>query len=164
MSWKVRSVKLSDMGSMSLRRSRTFGMSPDVIWPIVADLDGYSDHVANLAVTEVLSGQGVGAVRRCENDRGQDWREAVVEWEDGRRYVIDVDTTTYPAPLRQMFRRFRGTWTVDPAPEGCEVTIRFDADIRGGPLGTALVRRMARSAERDLESILDSYGAAAESR
>ena len=146
---------------MTLQRSRRYGVPAGTMWRIVADLDGYAEHVHNLAVTEVVSGSGEGALRRCENDRGQDWRESVATWDDGRQYVIEVDTTTYPAPLRQMFKRFRGTWTVTPESDGCEVSIRFDAEIRGGPIGSAVVSRMAKSAEDDLESILDSYGAAA---
>lgn len=149
------------MGAMNLAVSRRYDLPASQLWEVVSDLDGYASHADGLSVTEVIAGEAESAVRRCVNDKGQEWNEAVAEWQEGRRYVIEVDTDTYPPPLRQMFKSFVGTWSVEPHAEGCEVTMRFDAEVRGGKLGVALVNRMAAKAQHDLERTLDSYGRAA---
>jgi hypothetical protein len=70
---------------------------------------------------------------------------------------MEVETTTYPAPLRQLLRTFSGTWTVEPAAGGSHVAVVFDAVPRLGPLGRAALRLMGRRARSELEGILDTY-------
>lgn len=146
------------MADMTLEVERRTDLPPDAVWPVIADMDGYADHVSSLAETTVVAGREQGARRRCVDTRGRDWQETCVVWEEGRRYVVDVDVSTYPADLRAVFRSFRGTWEVEPAADGgSTVRIRFDGDVRGGRLGAGIVRRLAASARRDLDQTLDSY-------
>lgn len=148
------------MAHVTLIAERSYDLPPSAMWPTVADLDGYADHVAGLLVTEVVEGSGEGAIRRCEV-RGGDWTERVVEWDNGHRYVVEVDTTSYPQPLRALFRRFTGAWTVEPTHDGSLVRIELRGEVRGGAPVAALVRRLTRRNRRELEQTLESYGVAA---
>ena len=152
------------MAFMELTATRVYDATPDAMWSIVSDLDGYADHVGGLAITEVIDGHALGAVRRCETTRGDDWSEIVSEWDEGRRYVIDVETSTYPTVLRSIFTAFRGVWTVAPEGSGSRVTITFRGQVRGGPVAAAAVQRMAKRNLRDIEDTLASYGAAVHDR
>lgn len=44
-----------------------------------------------------------------------------------------VKTETYPFPLRQMFRRFGGTWEVELYRSVARVTMRYEVEL--SPLG-----------------------------
>lgn len=153
------------MATMTLEVARDSDLPVEAIWPIVADLDGYAAHVPTLSSTRVIDGARDGARRRCVDARGRDWEETCVLWEQGRRYTVEVDVSTYPPDLRAVFRSFRGTWDVVPRPDGgSTIRIRFDGDVRGGRAGAALVKRMAARATRDLEATLDSYERTARDR
>lgn len=146
------------MAQMTLEVARETDVPAATLWPVVADLDRYADHVASLSETTVIDGAGRGARRRCVDARGRHWEETCVLWDEGRRYTVDVDVATYPADLRAMFRSFRGIWEVTPrADGGSMVRIRFEGDVRGGRLGASIVERIATRARQDLEDTLDSY-------
>ena len=85
-------------------------------------------------------------------------------WDEGRRYDIEVDTSTYPTVLRSVFSSFRGTWTVEPEADGSRVTIDFTGTVRGGRLAASVVQRMARRNQKDIEATLVSYGEAVRTR
>lgn len=153
------------MAVLTLEVERVTDLPADVLWPVIADLDGYAGHAPSLSSTTVLAGAGDGARRRCVDARGRAWEETCVLWEEGRRYAVDVDVATYPVDLRAIFRTFRGTWEVEPRPEGgSTMRMRFSGDVRGGRAGRAIVDRMAASARRDLEATLTSYERAARER
>ena len=152
------------MAQMNLTATRTYDAAPETMWAVIADLDGYADHVGGLAITEVVDGSNLGAQRRCETTGGDDWYERVVAWDEGRRYDIEVDTSTYPTVLRSVFSSFRGTWTVEPEADGSRVTIDFTGTVRGGRLAASVVQRMARRNQQDIEATLVSYGEAVRTR
>jgi hypothetical protein len=146
------------MADLTLTVERVSDLPADVLWSVVADLDGYADHVGTLTTTTVVAGAAEGARRRCVDARGRSWEETCVLWDDGRRYVIDVDVATYPLDLRMLFRSFRGTWEVEPRVDGGSVVrVQFEGDVRGGRPATTVVARMAARARRDLEATLASY-------
>ena len=139
-----------------------YEVSATELWPIVADLNAYADHVTGLASTEVTSGSGVGATRTCRTVKGETWSEVVAVWEPGQRFVMEVDTATYPFPLKQLFRAFTATWELTPTPSGSQVCITFFPNVRAGWLLWPLVKFGARQSRRDLEYTLESYRSAAE--
>ena len=150
------------MAHIELTATRTYDASPEVLWAIVADLDAYAHHVRGLAVTQVIDGHALGATRRCETKGGDDWTEQVTEWDDGRRYAVDVDTSTYPTLLRSVFSAFRGVWIIAPDGEGARVTVTFRGTVRGGPLVAAVIQQMAKRNLSHLEETLASYAVTAD--
>jgi ribosome-associated toxin RatA of RatAB toxin-antitoxin module len=129
----------------------------DVAWKVVADLAGYAQIAPGLSHVEILQGDREGLRRRCYDQRGRGWNETCTLWEPGRRYRMQVDTASYPFPLRQLLRAFQGTWSVNPVPEGTRITVRFDAQPRLGLLSRLAIRAMGGKADRDLAQLLDNY-------
>jgi len=128
----------------------------DVAWALVSDLDAYGAVAPSLAATTVLDGTGVGMRRRCELPRGGSWEETCTSWSEGSDYELEVDTATYPVPLRQMLRAVRGRWSVRPAGATHSlVTMRLAMALKrpAWPLRPYLRRRLAR----ETSTILDSW-------
>lgn len=120
---------------------RYIGAARAHTWEVLSDLDGWGAHAPNLSKTEVIDGAGEGAVRRCYNNAGKGWSETCTLWQPGRRYVMEVDTSDYPYPMRVM----RGTFSVADEGRGSRVKLRFDYQFKYGPLG-ALAGVLARPA------------------
>ncbi len=140
--------------------SRDVDASPAEVWPVIADIGGYADHVTDLATTHVLEGSGEGAVRECVTTKDERWREDVTVWRPNETYEVEVRTDTYPVPLQQVFRRFTGVWSVEPLGDGARVTISFIADVRGGwPMWRLLLLGMG-SHRANLDATLRSYQSA----
>jgi hypothetical protein len=148
------------MKKVTISAERTIAAPVAATWEAVADVAAYAQAASSLSRVEV-SGSGEALRRRCYNARGQSWDERSTLWEEGRRYRMEVDTTSYPAPLRQLLRSFYGTWSVERAAGGSRVMVAFDAVPRLGPLGRTVVRLMGRRARNELEGILDTYERAA---
>ena len=138
------------MKQVTISAERTIAAPPAATWEAVADVSAYAQAASSLSRVEVSGG-------------GQSWDERCTLWEEGRRYRMEVDTTSYPAPLRQLLRSFSGTWSVEPTAERSRVVVAFDAVPRLGPLGRT-VRLMGRRARSELEGILDTYERAATRR
>jgi hypothetical protein len=113
-------------------------------------------HAPNLSATEVVEGEGVGMVRRCYNHAGDGWSETCTLWEPGHRYTMEVDTSAYPYPLREM----RGMWAVEDDPRGTRIRLRYDYDLKYGFAGRVLGMLMRPAFVRTCRRMLDSYEAA----
>lgn len=128
----------------------------DLAWALVSDVEAYGAVAPSLAATTVLDGAGVGLRRRCELPRGGAWEETCVAWNDDSDYELEVDTSTYSVPLRQLLRAVRGRWAVRSADaEHTLVTMRLAMalTLSAWPLRPYLRRRMTR----ETRAILDSW-------
>jgi Polyketide cyclase / dehydrase and lipid transport len=107
--------------------------SADRAWRVVSDVARYAEVAGTLHRSEILSGSGVGMVRRCEDTSGVCWLETCARWEPGQAYAFEVDTSApgYPLPLTTM----RGDFEVEPIDGGhSTVRVRFTFVARGGGL------------------------------
>ena len=147
------------MQTLTIERSIIVDAPASAVWAVVADLDGYQRHAANLRETRVIRGSGRDARRRCVDSSGRAWEESCIVWQPEQRYVIDVDVSTYPIGYRAMFSSFRGTWSLHAVHSTTELTLRFDAVLRRVPGIKALADQLARQAGADVEAILASYDA-----
>ena len=133
---------------------REVAAPPADVWRAVRDVVGYADVAPNLSHAEIVSGSGEGMIRRCTDTRGGSWSERCTLWdEDARRYRFDVDTSDYPYP----FVRMAGTWSVEAAPAGAAIVMRFEYEPKYGLLGrigdTLFIRgRFASISERLLDN------------
>ena len=148
------------MKQVTISAERTIAAPVTAVWEAVSDVSGYADAAPSLSRVEV-SGSGEQLGRRCYNARGQSWDERCTLWQEGRRFRMEVDVRTYPAPLRQLLRSFSGTWSVDEAAGGARLTMAFEAVPRFGALGRGVLRLMGRRARAELDEILDTYERAA---
>ena len=122
-------------------------------WEVLSDLDSWGGHAPNLSRTEVIEGAAEGAVRRCYNNSGKGWSETCTLWQPGQRYTMEVDTSDYPYPMRQM----RGTWAVENDPGGTRIHLRYEFEPKYGLAGRALAVLMRPVFARTCRKMLDSY-------
>lgn len=125
-------------GTGRLVAERRVNAPSERAWAVVSDVDGYAEFAGTLNRSVVVSGRGVGMVRRCEDKAGICWLETCSRWEPGRAYAFDVDTSgpKYPLPLRTM----RGDFEVDPeGPSSSTIRILFTFTARGGWLTETLL-------------------------
>jgi ribosome-associated toxin RatA of RatAB toxin-antitoxin module len=145
--------------TVTVEASRVIDAPVALVWEIVSDLDSYHRHTDTLTETAVISGDSQGAVRRCVDASGNRWLETCTTWAEERRYVMDVDVSTYPAKYRMLFRTFKGTWSVEPVDDRTRVTIRFEADLRKIPGVARVAGKLAERSRSEIEAILESYAA-----
>lgn len=143
--------------SIAITASRRVPHSVDDVWKVLGDHELYATVASTLSRVEVVHGSGQGMMRRCTDTRGRTWEETCDLWEEGRRFGMEVDTSTYPVDLRLLFRRFRGEWAVEPAGEGAVVTVRFEGELRWGPLGKVLAGLLRSRAQRLADDVVAGY-------
>lgn len=134
----------------------------EVVWDVIADLEGYAQAAPNLSKVAVLSGEGEGMVRRCWDNEGNGWSEECVLWEEGRRYSMIVDTANADGhPMKEM----KGTWGLQEEDDGVRVYMRFEYEPKYGWLGLLLDRVLTRRVARQLtETIFDEWEAQIQAR
>lgn len=145
--------------TLTMEASRMIDAPVALVWGIVSDLDSYQQHTGTLTETTVISGDSQGAVRRCVDASGNHWLETCTTWDEERRYVMDVDVSTYPARYRMLFRSFKGTWSVEPVDDRTRVTIRFEADLRRIPGVARVAKKLSERIRSEIDAILESYAA-----
>lgn len=134
---------------------RVITADPDRVWNAVADAGDYARFADGIAETEIVEGAGQGMVRICTDERGDQWRETCTLWEQGRRYRMTPDVSTYPWHYRALLSALAMTWELDPVAGGTHVRLRFDGAAKLGVIGRLAVRAMTRGGR--IDKILDAY-------
>jgi len=91
----------------------------DRVWSVITDHDLYGRLAPNLTAVAATGTDGPDLTRTCTNRNGQEWHETCTLWDEGHRYEVAVDTSSYPYPLTQM----RGAWYVEPASDDQSSTV-----------------------------------------
>lgn len=120
-----------DHGHGQFEVARDVNAPAERSWSVVADLASYPAFAKSLHKAEIVAGEGLGLVRRCEDTHGVCWLETCVRWEPGKAYAFAVDTSgpEYPLPLSTM----RGDFEVEPlSSERSTIRVRFTFSARGG--------------------------------
>jgi hypothetical protein len=110
---------------------RTVNAPAERAWLVVSDVARYAEVASTLRRSVIVSGEGVGMVRRCEDTNGICWLETCTRWEPNTAYAFEVDTSAprYPLPLKTM----RGDFEVDPLGlSRSRISVRFTFTARGG--------------------------------
>lgn len=140
---------------VQLRVERIVAAPGERVWEAISDAGDYGRFAPGIAHTAIVTGAGEGMVRVCRDDQGAEWAETCTLWEEGHRYRMTVDVSSYPAHYRLLLHEFAQTWTLEPVPGGTRIRLTFDAAVKLGVLGRAAVRMLGR--QRQLEAILDNY-------
>lgn len=140
---------------VTLRVERILSAPPALVWEEVADAGGYAGFAPGIAATRIVTGEGHGMVRECTDDRGGSWSETCTLWEQGHRYRMTVNVSSYPAYYRILLHEFAQTWTVTPTGGGTRLTLEFDGSVKLGVLGRMAARLLGRRGR--LERVLDAY-------
>jgi hypothetical protein len=124
-----RSIFTKGIGRFALQRE--VRASADRAWSVISDVAGYAEVANNLRSSKIISGEGLGMIRKCEDNNGACWLETCTRWEPGEAYAFEVDASgpRYPFPLKTM----RGDFEVDPIePLRTVIRVRFTFTPRGG--------------------------------
>lgn len=119
-----------DAGRGHFELAREVNAPAERSWSVVADVASYAQFAGTLHKSEIVSGEGLGLVRRCEDKNGVCWLETCTRWEPGKAYAFEVDTTGpgYPLPLSTM----RGDFEVDRVSDArSTIRIRFTFSAKG---------------------------------
>lgn len=150
---------LFDNGRGHFELAREVSAPAERAWSVVSDVARYAEFAGTLHKSEVLSGEGLGLVRRCEDTNGVCWLETCTRWEPGRAYAFEVDTTGpgYPLPLSTM----RGDFEVDRVNDArSTIRIRFTFSARGGTWTELLLALIfSASGDRLVGAILRRWAA-----
>jgi Polyketide cyclase / dehydrase and lipid transport len=142
-------------GKLHKIASRIVPVPPEVAWQVMTDHSGYAEVADNLSKVEVVSGHGLGMVRRCQDTRGHGWSETCTAWEEGRAFAFTVHTGApdYPYPLSEL----KGLWRVEPCQAGSKVTLEFVARAKWGLMGRCLLRLLVGPAEKICQRLLERW-------
>lgn len=125
------------------------------VWRGVSDAGDFARFAAGIARTEIVSGAGAGMVRVCTDDLGGQWAERCTLWDEGSRYAMTVDVSSYPLRYRVLLEALTQTWSVEPIGAGSRLTLTFDGKVKLGIIGRLAARTLSRPPR--LEAILDAY-------
>lgn len=140
---------------VQLRVERTVPVPMGRVWEAISDAGDYGRFAPGIAHTAIVEGEREGMVRVCRDDQGAEWSETCTLWEEGHRYRMSVDVSSYPAHYRMLLHEFAQVWTLEPVPGGTRIRLAFDGAVKLGVLGRGAVRVLGR--RRRLEAILDNY-------
>jgi hypothetical protein len=138
-----------------LRIERTVAAPVERVWEAISDAGDYGRFAPGIAHTAIVEGAREGMVRVCRDDQGAEWSETCTLWEEGHRYRMSVDVSSYPAHYRMLLHEFAQIWTLEPVPGGTRIQLAFDGAVKLGLFGRGAVRMLGR--RRRLEAILDNY-------
>jgi hypothetical protein len=131
------------------------------LWPVMADLGGISRHMADLVSSAVDGDEapGEGAVRTCENRRGQRWSERCVRWSEGASFDVRflTDAPGFPFPFSDMV----GGWRLVPKGPACDVEVWWRVVPRRQWLAPVLLPLMAHGASATFAQVVASMVAEA---
>ncbi|MFW6066960.1 MAG: SRPBCC family protein [Myxococcota bacterium] len=134
------------------------------LWPVVADLGRIDQHLQDLRSSRMEgdAAPGEGAVRTCENRRGQRWSERCIEWREGSSFDVRflTDRPGFPFPFSDMV----GGWRLVPTDAGCDVEVWWRVVPTRPWLAPLLLPVMARGASGTFEAVVASMVAQAEGR
>lgn len=87
---------IDEDGKLRKTEFRIIPIPPGVAWQVMTDHAGYADIADNLSKVEVVSGHGLGMLRRCY------------------AFTLDTNAPDYPYPLTEL----KGTWRVEQVEQG----------------------------------------------
>lgn len=128
---------------------------PARVWQVMSDLARYAEVADSLSRVEVVSGRGVGLVRRCTDTKGQSWQETCTRWDEGRGYAFLVDTSApdFPYP----FANLSGSWSLRPHDNGTEIAMTFEIQGKPGLLNTLMLSLMVGQGSRACDRVLEQW-------
>ncbi len=131
---------MSQEGTLTLTATATTDATPERAWQVMSDHERYADVADNLSKVEVVSGSGVGMVRRCWDTNGKSWSETCTIWEEGRAFSFRVhtDAKDYPYPIAKL----SGDWALSREAEGTRIQLTFRITGKSGFGNRMLLKAM----------------------
>jgi len=127
------------------------------VWNRLRNLRLAHRYVPGVEAVEILSSQerGVGASRRILQEDGSTLDETVVEWEDGRGFVIRLHRGQEGPPIPFERARFR-YWIEGEEATGTRISLAISYQPSGGRLGEWVDAAVLNS---EMEATMGALGA-----
>ncbi len=121
------------------------GAAVDQVWEVLADfgrVDQWAPTVREShCPTEAQRGRG--AKRILTTSTGEVTEEVVTDWNEGQSFTFEI-----PKGLASIITVLRETWSVRQLPQGTEVSVSMEYQLKGGVipslLNTLAVRRVLK--------------------
>ncbi len=117
----------------------------DVVWRVISDLASFAEVAPHISAVEMLGGEKGAARRRLYSDLGYSWTEHCIEWQEGKAYAMEVDSSDPPYPFRAMIRRFE----LEEQSDGVVVRMHYDYKPKFGVFGRIYDRLFLHRKRRD---------------
>ncbi|NNC81266.1 MAG: SRPBCC family protein [Acidimicrobiales bacterium] len=133
--------------------------SRSAVWEVLADYPNIAAWNSGIKHSEATSDatSGVGAQRHCDLSPVGGLEETIREWEPETRMVISIDEVT-TLPIKTGLAAFD---LVDGG-DSTSVTITYDFEMKGGPIGAAMGPVMKGQLEKGFGGFLDDLEIAAQ--
>jgi len=151
---RARGGQTTGSSALNLEVRRTIAAPRERVWDAVADVGGYARFAPGIAETAV-EGHAEEMVRHCTDDLGGGWSETCTLWEEGHRYRMTPDVSTYPIYYRALIHELAMTWTVEPASVGTLLVMNIGGQMKLGLFGRIAARLLA--SRRRLGAIPEAY-------
>lgn len=115
-------------------------MPADAAWNILRDISVAHEYVPGVTKVEVTTSnrEGIGASRRIYQGEGDDgFDETVLQWEDGRGFLLRLHDGEEPAQFPMGEAYFRYAIEAE-GKDRCKVNLSLSYEMRGGWLGKVL--------------------------
>ena len=125
-----------------LERTLDINAAPDAVWAMVGRFMHIDEFAPQVTKVEALTDgdDGVGSTRRCHFENGDSVVEKVTEWDDGRRYRVQLSEIDN-MPLHEMHAGF----AIEPLAGGRSRVNQFmDFRVKYGPLGWLMGQTMMK--------------------
>jgi len=141
--------------TLTLTATATTDATPERVWQVMRDHERYADVADNIGKVEVVSGNGVGMVRKCFDTSGKSWSETCTRWEEGRAFAFRVHTEAedYPYPIAKL----SGEWALSPHAEGTRIHLIFRVTAKPGLINRLLFKAMAAPFSAVCDRLLSNW-------
>ena len=144
-------------GIKQLSFERIMHGSKSEVWKLVSDVANYDKVAPGLDDVTIISGEGLGMVRRCSHGNDQ-WTETCSVWNEEQEYAFEVNTSApdYPHP----FKYLKGHWLVETIDEDhTRVTMTFEFEYLKKRQNWMLHPFLKGRFSKDAEALLDNWEA-----
>jgi len=147
---------------LTLTATASTHAAPERVWHVMSDHERYADVADNLSKVEIVSGDGVGMVRKCFDTAGKSWSETCTLWEEGRAFAFRVHTEAedYPYPIAGL----SGEWSLSQRNEGTQLHLTFRVEAKPGLANRLLFKAMAAPFSTVCDRLLSNWIAVMEGK
>lgn len=140
---------------LTLTASTVTRATPEKVWQVMSDQEGYAMVADNIKQVDVIEGQGYGMTRKCTDNDGQSWYENCTCWDDGRAFAFKVDTEAedYPYPISTLM----GKWSLIPKPDHTQISMTFNITAKSGLLNRLLLTLMIAPFIKVCDRLLNNW-------
>jgi CBS domain-containing protein len=103
----------------------------ETVWEILTDIKCFADAGPDIIRVEILSGEGLGMIRRVHHRISGSWEEECIEWEPQSHFTMQVRGDNYLLPVTYL----RRTTSMVQKQKNVVIAIRYEYTPKYGPFG-----------------------------